>query len=49
MPDSTNGFKRGTSGSEKDVVSLLEKIVAEKKRNLIAITIFSSNIARVAS
>ena len=47
--DSTNVFKRGTSGSEKDVVSVLEKIIAEKKRNLIVLTTFSSNIARVAS
>lgn len=44
--DSTNAMRAGRSPSEADVAARLAEIVA-KARNRVAVTIFSSNVARI--
>lgn len=45
--DSTNVFKRGTSGSEGDVQDSLDKLLGSIKQGRVAVTTFASNIARL--
>ncbi len=47
--DSTNVFEEGTSGSEKEVQTNLEEIIAECSGNRIILSCFSSNLARILS
>lgn len=44
--DSTNVFNKGSSGSEGDLKTSLEKLVAECK-GMVAVTTFASNLARI--
>ncbi len=46
MIDSTNAFREGTSPSEQDVANSLVDIVKKAKKR-VAVTTFSSNVARV--
>jgi len=46
MIDSTNAFREGISPSEKDVAQSLAEIIAKAKKR-VAVTTFSSNVARV--
>lgn len=45
--DSTNIFSEGTSGSEGDLVKSITDLIASFKNNLVVVTSFASNIARV--
>jgi ribonuclease J len=46
--DSTNAMREGRSASEADVAKSLQKIIADAPR-CVAVTLFASNVARVAS
>lgn len=46
--DSTNAMREGRSASEEDVAKTLKKIIADAPR-CVAVTLFASNVARVAS
>jgi len=46
--DSTNAMREGRSASEADVARALTKIIADAPR-CVAVTLFASNVARVAS
>ncbi|WP_045835626.1 ribonuclease J [Hyphomicrobium sp. 99] len=46
--DSTNALREGRSASETDVAKTLQKIIADAPR-CVAVTLFASNVARVAS
>ncbi|MBS0234014.1 MAG: ribonuclease J [Proteobacteria bacterium] len=46
--DSTNAMREGRSASEADVAQTLKKIIADAPR-CVAVTLFASNVARVAS
>ncbi|MET0640322.1 MAG: ribonuclease J, partial [Hyphomicrobium sp.] len=46
--DSTNSMREGRSASEADVAEALKKIIADAPR-CVAVTLFASNVARVAS
>ena len=46
--DSTNAMREGRSASEADVAKTLQKIIADAPR-CVAVTLFASNVARVAS
>ena len=46
--DSTNAMREGRSASETDVAKTLQKLVADAPR-CVAVTLFASNVARVAS
>ncbi|HET6389491.1 ribonuclease J [Hyphomicrobium sp.] len=46
--DSTNALREGRSASESDVAATLHKIIADAPR-CVAVTLFASNVARVAS
>ncbi len=46
--DSTNAMREGRSASEADVAQALKKIIADAPR-CVAVTLFASNVARVAS
>jgi ribonuclease J len=46
--DSTNSMREGRSASEADVAKTLMKLIAEAPR-CVAVTLFASNVARVAS
>jgi ribonuclease J len=46
--DSTNAMREGRSASESDVAKTLRKLIADAPR-CVAITLFASNVARVAS
>ncbi|HEY8194594.1 MAG TPA: ribonuclease J [Hyphomicrobium sp.] len=46
--DSTNAMREGRSASEADVAKTLAKIIADAPR-CVAVTLFASNVARVAS
>jgi ribonuclease J len=46
--DSTNAMREGRSASEEDVAKSLKKIIADAPR-CVAVTLFASNVARVAS
>jgi ribonuclease J len=46
--DSTNAMREGRSASEADVAKTLAKIIADAPR-CVAVTLFASNVARIAS
>lgn len=46
--DSTNAMREGRSASEADVAKALKKIIANAPR-AVAVTLFASNVARIAS
>lgn len=46
--DSTNATREGRSASEADVATTLKKIISEAPR-CVAVTLFASNVARIAS
>ncbi|WP_423414305.1 ribonuclease J [Hyphomicrobium sp. B1] len=46
--DSTNAMREGRSASEEDVAKTLKKLIADAPR-CVAVTLFASNVARVAS
>lgn len=46
--DSTNAMREGRSASEADVAATLKKIIADAPR-CVAVTLFASNVARIAS
>jgi ribonuclease J len=46
--DSTNAMREGRSASEEDVAKTLKKLMADAPR-CVAVTLFASNVARVAS
>lgn len=46
--DSTNATREGRSASEADVAATLKKVIADAPR-CVAVTLFASNVARVAS
>lgn len=46
--DSTNAMREGRSASESDVAKTLRKLIADAPR-CVAVTLFASNVARVAS
>ncbi|SFV33612.1 ribonuclease J [Hyphomicrobium facile] len=46
--DSTNAMREGRSASETDVAKTLRKLIADAPR-CVAVTLFASNVARVAS
>lgn len=45
--DSTNIFHEGRSGSEGDLAKSLEQLIGARKKGMIVVTTFASNIARV--
>jgi len=46
--DSTNAMREGRSASETDVAKTLQKLIADAPR-CVAVTLFASNVARIAS
>jgi ribonuclease J len=47
--DSTNIFHEGSSGSEGELKSSLSSLIGEFKNNLVVVTTFASNVARLHS
>lgn len=47
--DSTNIFQEGRSGSEGDLAKSLTQLISARKKGMIVVTTFASNIARVCS